>query len=783
MLPTQTRLARQMLARLASVGLLAIVILVTTASAAPLLSPDGASSARSALGSDTGAATASDTSPDIAPQIEELRKRIAATEAMLAQPAPGDAVGNSSRQLATQRDLMKYLVAVLIQRQAAVESITELKTERQERESQLKRLRALGPARPPPYSLLMLEDLRDQLAAESVRHDTIEAEVAVMRNLLELVRQTHETRERGRRSAREALERSRDPQVAGRLNAALDSAILLASVARETMHLREIQLKELEIEKSINELNREYIRERIQLVSEQVTFSQDDLQTVFQKLADTEAGLKHQMESTGAALQEIQQKWLEAKGGLDRSPGSPLAEETVKAWQLARDSRQKEMASLNQRVAEIAVLRTLWQSRYAVFNETATGEEMKEWRGQLRGFVERLGQARRLSDLDFERCRTDLAILDMRLNQARQEQPQVASWLEFQSDELKHLMGIHAKIFLEISASDVFLERFSAELDEALGIQSEGRWLAGVGAWAKSAWNYEITSVSDEPITVRKLIGTLIFLFVGWLVSRWLSRMLSRRILPRFGLDGGNAAALQSIVFYLVFVLFGYVSLELIGVPLTVFAFLGGAVAIGIGFGSQNIINNFISGLILLFERPIRVGDLVDIDGTHGTIERVGARSTRVRTGSNLEMIIPNSRFLENNVTNLTLSDERFRASVCVGVAYGSPTNRVAEVLERAVLEHPDVIKTPDPFVLFTDFAASSLNFEVHFWIRMRTLMQRRRIESDVRHAIDGLLREADITIAFPQRDIHFDASAPIEVRVQAAEMDAPDRQTLDRAA
>jgi small-conductance mechanosensitive channel len=344
-------------------------------------------------------------------------------------------------------------------------------------------------------------------------------------------------------------------------------------------------------------------------------------------------------------------------------------------------------------------------------------------------------------------------------------------------------MGTHAKVFLKIEASSVFLNRFRAEREEALGVAEKARWTAKLAAWANAAWNYEIASINDEPITTRKLTGALLFLLIGWGVSRSASRAIGRRVLPRFGLDDGNAAALQTIAFYLLLVLFGYFSLELVGVPLTVFAFLGGAIAIGVGFGSQNILNNFISGLILLFERPIRVGDLVNIDGLYGTVERVGARSTRVKTGSNLEMIIPNSRFLENNVTNLTLSDERFRASVSVGVAYGSPTRTVAQLLERAVLEHPDVLHTPDPIILFKDFADNSLNFEVHFWIRMRTQMQGQRIESDVRHAIDDLLREADITIAFPQRDVHLDAARPIEVRLQAAEVEASSPRTSGRAA
>ena len=130
----------------------------------------------------------------------------------------------------------------------------------------------------------------------------------------------------------------------------------------------------------------------------------------------------------------------------------------------------------------------------------------------------------------------------------------------------------------------------------------------------KAAWNYELTSVDDRPITVSKVVSGVVLMLLGLYFSRRLSRLIGNRMLPRMGLQNGAATAIQSIAFYLLITCFGFVSLELINVPLTVFAFLGGAVAIGVGFGSQNILNNFISGLILLAERPIRVGDLVEIE-------------------------------------------------------------------------------------------------------------------------------------------------------------------------
>jgi small-conductance mechanosensitive channel len=210
----------------------------------------------------------------------------------------------------------------------------------------------------------------------------------------------------------------------------------------------------------------------------------------------------------------------------------------------------------------------------------------------------------------------------------------------------------------------------------------------------------------------------------------------------------------------------GFISLELVHIPLTVFTFLGGAIAIGVGFGSQNILNNFFSGLILLAEQPVRVGDLVDLDGLCGIVEKIGTRSTRVRTGSNVEIIIPNSKFLENNVTNWTLTDTRMRLAVRVGVAYGSSPAEVQQILQRAVTGCDAILPSPAPFVIFSDFGDNALMFDVHFWTDVRSMTQARIVESNVRLAIDRFLAESQIAIAFPQRDIHLDTARPLEVRM-----------------
>jgi small-conductance mechanosensitive channel len=237
-------------------------------------------------------------------------------------------------------------------------------------------------------------------------------------------------------------------------------------------------------------------------------------------------------------------------------------------------------------------------------------------------------------------------------------------------------------------------------------------------------------------------------------------------VFTRIGLQPGAAAAFETLAFYVVMACVVLFALWVSEIPLTVFTIIGGALAIGVGFGSQNILNNFISGLIILAERPIKVGDLIEVGGTMGAVENIGARSTLIKTFDNIHIVVPNSTFLESNVINWTHSDDLVRVNLAVGVAYGSPTRRVQELVLQAIEEHDNVLSEPAPTVLFEDFGDSALIFQALFWIIMRRPMDRRRVLSDLRFRIDELFRANDIVIAFPQRDVHLDAPGPLEIRL-----------------
>lgn len=304
-----------------------------------------------------------------------------------------------------------------------------------------------------------------------------------------------------------------------------------------------------------------------------------------------------------------------------------------------------------------------------------------------------------------------------------------------------------------------------AEQDDDSAIANGVEWISAEAVEkVRYVWEFEITKVDDKPIRVGTVICGLVLFTVGLFSSKLIAWWFGGRFLPRLGMHNSAVPPVRSITYYVLLATFTMLSLRLVNVPLTAFTFLGGALAVGIGFGSQNLCNNFISGLILLAEQPIREGDSIQIDAFSGTVTKIGPRSTRITTGDNHEVIVPNSTFLQTNVVNRTLTDNRIRGKVKVGVAYGSPTRVVDRVLLQAAEEHEDVLDTPAPSVTFVEFGDNALQFELSFWVDCRSA--KGPTESDIRYRIDELFRQEGVVMAYPQRDVHLNVGQPVEVRL-----------------
>jgi small-conductance mechanosensitive channel len=282
----------------------------------------------------------------------------------------------------------------------------------------------------------------------------------------------------------------------------------------------------------------------------------------------------------------------------------------------------------------------------------------------------------------------------------------------------------------------------------------------------REIWSYELMKIgADGTLEVGQLVLVLLVLIVGYFASRLIERLIKRRLVGTH-LRPDAVYALQRITFYVLLLIVWMTAMSLLRIPLTAFAFVSGAIAIGVGFGAQNIINNFISSWILMWEQPVRIDDFVEIDSSSGVVERIGNRSTRIRRVDGVHMLVPNSQMLERTVVNWTLIDHNIRSVVRVGVAYGSPLKEVAGLIRRAIEDVPDILKEPEPVIVLEDFGDNALVFEAYFWAELSNQRQQRQIRSDVRFRIDELFQENGIVIAFPQRDVHLEGVSPLEVRL-----------------
>jgi small-conductance mechanosensitive channel len=258
--------------------------------------------------------------------------------------------------------------------------------------------------------------------------------------------------------------------------------------------------------------------------------------------------------------------------------------------------------------------------------------------------------------------------------------------------------------------------------------------------------------------------------FLGWFIGKHYKRLIYS-IRKKYNISYSNATLLANMGYYTILAFSFLFSLNIIGIDLSSLAMIAGALSVGIGFGLQNIVSNFVSGLILMFEKTIKVDDYIQIDeNTRGRVIDISMRSTVIRTNDNIDIIIPNQDFIQNRVINWTLGDEIVRFRIPFGVAYGTDI----KYLEKVILEAMDKSNLPflrkeqyKPQVIFIEMANSSLNFELFVWVRGEYVMKPRATRSEFLKVIYEALNEARIEIPFPQQDIHLKDPIPLEIKLK----------------
>jgi len=287
---------------------------------------------------------------------------------------------------------------------------------------------------------------------------------------------------------------------------------------------------------------------------------------------------------------------------------------------------------------------------------------------------------------------------------------------------------------------------------------------------AKTLWDnvnyyfkdFVLFKIQDVGITISHLVVAAFAILLSLVASRFIRLALRKQVLDKMHIDKGLEYALLRFIHYIILIIGVYIGLKTINIPLGAIVGLFAVIGVGIGFGLQNLASNFISGVILLLERPVKVGDRLEVNDVWGDVKRINLRTTLIETPDKIAIIVPNSKLLENEVTNYSYGDPKIRLRIPVGIAYGSDCEKASEIMMRAAKENRRVLETPAPKTWFREFGDSSLNFMLLCWIP--NAVEKFDVISELNHAIDKGFRENGIEIPFPQRDLHL-RSAEATVR------------------
>ena len=283
---------------------------------------------------------------------------------------------------------------------------------------------------------------------------------------------------------------------------------------------------------------------------------------------------------------------------------------------------------------------------------------------------------------------------------------------------------------------------------------------------AKTVLEVELFELGGRPFTLWTLTYIVILVVALFYLAGKLRGLMAGRMLSNTGLDLGARQAVASITRYVVLLLGLLIILQTAGINLTTLNVLAGAVGIGVGFGLQSVLSNFISGLIIMFERPIKIGDRIVVDDVEGDVVEIGARSTVILTNDNIIIIVPNSKFITENVVNWKYNDGSVRFKIPIGVAYGSDLRKIEKILLEVAAAEVDVLEDPAPVVRFLEFGDSSLNLELRAW-STSAVTRKGKMLSALNFSIYEKFQENEIEIPFPQRDLH--------IRSGSVRMEKPD--------
>ena len=635
----------------------------------------------------------------------------------------------------------------------------------------------------PPYSLLKLDDLLNQRDATKEKNATYQSSVDIFSKSFDAIEDETKSVDALIRETQDAATKPDANDAAKwRLDAARAKSRLLSTRAFFLRSNLDLLTKQAAASSSQLTL----LEKQIATVRKNATLSDADLASIHKASDDRRAALRDEVAKTRQRLKDATTAKTRAKTAYDElnetttGPARELASARLGAAETRVDTLQFISDNLESFESLEGFIPTVYENRRTLITSANPAEKQAALE-HLRSMLARLKAWETVSANELAAVNADLAKQDSNTSVI----PPDDARLPIMADQRKAIW--EKQDFLQRISQNIVAHRKNVnrwiegyEGKEAKGIASKftGQ-LRNLWGVVKGIWYFEVTRstqttyVAGVPKTDTKSIslGTIItavtLFIIAYLFSARISRRLQGAVVGRGHIAEAQANTLRTWLMILVSVGLALTTLRYFEIPLTVFAFFGGALAIGLGFGTQTLIKNFISGIIVLFERKIRVGDVIEIDSnTSGKVVEINTRSSVIRNADGKETLVPNSLFLENRVTNLTLSNRRVRRTVKVGVSYGTSPSQVTTVLKECVERHGLILKEPAPIVTFEDFGDSALIFAIYFWVEFNEKTDASVVSSDVRIMIEKRFEETDISFASAQRDLHLKSDEPLRIQL-----------------
>ena len=647
---------------------------------------------------------------------------------------------------------------------------------------------------PPPYSMLLLYGLQDEADALRGKQAVLESSLAGWQADSANLRAEVTRAQADARLASDNADRVNTPTETAPAIWRRDQAQLRARAAERNLWFKEIQTALVNAKLATAKAEQDLLNKKITLAKAHAVLSEADVDKIHAGLKSAAGNLEAELQKAvaekmrwskerEAAARNLDSARAELARGGDQVPDPPQIAtlqarlRTADAWVAAINHETEGLASLtliNNNIGDF------WNYQYTLQNSAEPKLRQNAF-NQLQRDLLRLQQWG-----SYAQNNLSLAVSEERNQQAKLEL--IADDSPLRRYELQTLESYRLKrqtaerIRLQMDRAEQMLARWLDDYRQgAMDRPFSDRMVDGLRDAkdiSKQLLRFELFTVDEDVnlegkkvkithgVTLGRLFLALVVFLLGFRLAQWVARRFQMMLVLRFDIQEAQSNVLRR------WVLMGLTSLLLVmvlswaSIPLTAFAFLGGALAIGVGIGTQTILKNLVSGVMILVEHKIKVGDIVEVDTIVGTITEIDIRSSTVRGFDGVETMIPNSAFLESKVTNWTYTNLKVRRTVRVGVSYGSNVREVIQLLLDCATRHGQALEEPKPYVLLEDFGENALVFGLYFWVEMKPKVSSLQIMSDLRCMIIDALAKAGIAIPFPQRDLHFDPARPLSVSV-----------------